>query len=157
MIHSGSATLRKTENCRSRGKQFRQRWRRQRLCRRTVVRARSFFPKQTHRPLARVRGEMLGRAGRSGGSIPQAKWYTFEPISYDNQREGLSYAFVHGCVPSLTLLMPIHHVDWLDFLGTEHGSVAASADWARNRPSARFGQGKTRAMRRGRMPRSTST
>ena len=96
--------------------------------------------------LARVRGEMLGRAGRSGGSIPQAKWYTFEPISYDNQREGLSYAFGSPmrAIPHLANARFIMSIG-SDFLGTEHGSVAASADWARNRSVGEVQSGKDKA------------
>ena len=84
--------------------------------------------------MQRLRDQLIGRPNEARGRLPFAKWYTFDALSYDNERQGLLAAFRKPmrAVPDLQNARFIMSLG-SDFLGTEHGSVAASADWAKKR------------------------
>ncbi len=65
------------------------------------------------------------------GTYPGAKWFTYEPISDDNQREGLKAAFGKPLRPSFRLnkARVVVSLD-SDFLGTEGDTVANARQWA---------------------------
>ena len=60
-----------------------------------------------------------------------SKWYTYEAISGDNEREGLKVAFgvPRTAVYNLSMARAILALD-SDFMGTEARNVAMTADWA---------------------------
>jgi MoCo/4Fe-4S cofactor protein with predicted Tat translocation signal len=63
--------------------------------------------------------------------LPKSSWYTYEPISYDNQRAGLKAAFGKNrrAVYSFSRARCVLSLD-SDFLGTEQGDVHNARNWA---------------------------
>ena len=68
---------------------------------------------------------------RIRATYPGARWFTYEPVSEDNQRAGLMAAFGAPLRPSYRLnrAKVVVALD-SDFLGTEGDVVAQGADWA---------------------------
>jgi molybdopterin-containing oxidoreductase family iron-sulfur binding subunit len=69
----------------------------------------------------------------------EAQWYTYEPVSNENERAGLKVAFgkPKRAVYSLNHARCILALD-SDFMGVDSGSVAMTADWAELRDPDKY-------------------